>query len=749
MANYFYNTLTQERGDSADLKASIEETIDKLLSYKTTSDRPGVMLGKIQSGKTRAFVGVIAKAFDEDFDVAIVLTKNSVLLGQQTTNRLQREFSTFCKEGEIDVYYVNTFNETVLRKAQMLNKKVFVAIKNYKNVEKLIACFTEHNPELANKKILIIDDEADSGSIGYRYDKKTETVEMQTTAQRLDEFRKELTKGYFLQVTATPYSLYLQPEEIVIDDELYQPIKPAFTVLLKEHGGYIGGKFYFEDSKDNENPASNLHIGATKADIDTLCSKKKDMRIFNNVGNTDKLPIFRKAILNFMVGVAARRAQDSKAKNQPDLKVNRLPRFAFIFHIDTQKNNMTWQSDLIKQYLHFLGRMHEVSPLDFRELIKTVYEDDIKLSLEKGAALNWTNYIPTVAEVQKQVAAIMEYEDYNTYLINSDEKIINLANEEGQLKLETGLNFFVGGQVLDRGITIDNLIGFFYGRSPITSQMDTVLQHARMYGNRSKEDLCVTRFYTTEVIRDRMNKIHDIDEALRAALQKGDDHSIICIGRTQEGNIIPTSPNRLSLSDVVTLKTYKSIYPYGFKPKAATDLLRITTSVDQHLRSLSGFTNEAKKSFKFDLATFDLLIDNIHTSFSNFDEGVAMEPAQWKAIVHRLAKDFGINKVHCYVQEGRLISRYHRNGEPSDSPYTSSTDLKFAKQVIASDNSPLLMLLRQEGKTENNWTGAPFYWPILVLPELQRPLLFEWSSENQNKIKSVKKTRSKKLAPVA
>jgi len=40
---------------------------------------------------------------------------------------------------------------------------------------------------------------------------------------------------------------------------------------------------------------------------------------------------------------------------------------------------------------------------------------------------------------------------------------------------------FIGGQILDRGITIGNLIGFYYGRNPNRFQQDTVLQHSRMY----------------------------------------------------------------------------------------------------------------------------------------------------------------------------------------------------------------------------------------------------------------------------
>jgi hypothetical protein len=80
--------------------------------------------------------------------------------------------------------------------------------------------------------------------------------------------------------------------------------------------------------------------------------------------------------------------------------------------------------------------------------------------------------------------------------VNSDNEVQKLLDDNAELKLRTPCNVFIGGQILDRGITVPHLIGFYYGRSPRKMQQDTVLQHARMYGARPREDLAVTRFYT-------------------------------------------------------------------------------------------------------------------------------------------------------------------------------------------------------------------------------------------------------------
>ena len=63
-----------------------EKAVAKILKTATTSEHPGMLLGKVQSGKTRTFISILALAFDNGFDIAIVLSKNSRPLIQQTYN---------------------------------------------------------------------------------------------------------------------------------------------------------------------------------------------------------------------------------------------------------------------------------------------------------------------------------------------------------------------------------------------------------------------------------------------------------------------------------------------------------------------------------------------------------------------------------------------------------------------------------------------------------------------------------------
>src|SRR5262249_55978753 len=58
-----YEQIAKNRDDAAELIECVERTVSQLLREETSTQRPGILLGKIQSGKTRAFLGVIASAF--------------------------------------------------------------------------------------------------------------------------------------------------------------------------------------------------------------------------------------------------------------------------------------------------------------------------------------------------------------------------------------------------------------------------------------------------------------------------------------------------------------------------------------------------------------------------------------------------------------------------------------------------------------------------------------------------------------
>ena len=58
------------------------------MASDTSTKKPGILLGKVQSGKTRTFLGVMALAFDNGYDIAIILTKGTKPLTEQTLKEI-------------------------------------------------------------------------------------------------------------------------------------------------------------------------------------------------------------------------------------------------------------------------------------------------------------------------------------------------------------------------------------------------------------------------------------------------------------------------------------------------------------------------------------------------------------------------------------------------------------------------------------------------------------------------------------
>ena len=110
------------------------------------------------------------------------------------------------------------------------------------------------------------------------------------------------------------------------------------------------------------------------------------------------------------------------------------------------------------------------------------------------------------------------------------------------------LNFLVGGDILGRGLTIDDLLVTYYIREAKVSQMDTVWQHARMFGYREAY-LDYVRVYLPHRIGARFREIGEIENNLRRAMDSGEGLALIQVPyRTR-----PTRPNALEAEVPKTL----------------------------------------------------------------------------------------------------------------------------------------------------------------------------------------------------
>ena len=271
--------------------------------------------------------------------------------------------------------------------------------------------------------------------------------------------------------------------------------------------------------------------------------------------------------------------------------------------------------------------------------------------------------VPTVDQIVTALVQVLPMVNYTR--VNSEKDVLAMLDESGQLKLRTPFNIFIGGQILDRGLTIANLIGFFYGRSPKRFQQDTVLQHSRMYGVRPKEDLAVTRFYTTLDIYSAMRNIHEFDSALRENFEQGGDQAgVVFLRADPTRGVIPCSPNKILLSTVTTIRPEARFLPVGFSTDAKSRALKHVQAIDAIVQKLAPGENDPP--FLLSLKDAEAIIDHVADSLV-MDPGFSWDVKAFKASLDHLAKSNPETShrghVACLVRRNRKLGK-HPPGNP-------------------------------------------------------------------------------------
>jgi hypothetical protein len=706
----------------AEEQGCIERTVSKLLAEITDANKPGILLGKIQSGKTKTFLGIIALAFDNHYDIAIILTKPTTALAKQTCKRVTKEFADFVESDQVKVHDILELPDR-LTQFELKQKLIFVVKKQTDNLVRLSEALLTTYPQLSDKRILIVDDEADNASIGYVQDKAL-GLQLRTIAGQIDDLRRALPNASFLQVTATPYSLYLQPEDSPLPGTALAPIRPRFTELVPVHPAYVGGKFYFEDSQIENDPAAFVFKPVDGSELEVLLAEDRRRFKVEECLTHDKVAGLRGALITFITAGCLRRLQDELAQRRPK-------RFAFLFHTAASKAAHAWQESVILHFDEKLQAEAQAGSSLLRTLVQTAYDDLVKSLLASNQP------VPAFSEVWNRVLNALTGGELNIIKVNSEAQVAALLDDDGQLKLRNPLNIFIGGQILDRGITIANLIGFYYGRNPKKFQQDTVLQHSRMYGFRPVEDRAVTRFYTAPHIHRAMQRMHEADAALRDRIEtNGGDKLVHFIELDDTGRIVPCGNQKILASNITTLRSSRRILPVGFQTDYRTRLLPITESIDALLKSAGPFPNdgEAPIPYEVTLQVVFNIIDKLGPTFVDFAPGYEdrWDSAEYKAILQHLSEnspDASLRgKVLLLVRTGRNLTRTVKttsHAQFADAPDTTRTEGVIAR--AAARDIPLLMMIRQNGAEDQGWRGCPFWWPVILTPTSTRTTLFAHS----------------------
>jgi hypothetical protein len=295
-----------------------------------------------------------------------------------------------------------------------------------------------------------------------------------------------------------------------------------------------------------------------------------------------------------------------------------------------------------------------------------------------------------------------------------------LLDERAELRLRTPFNIFVGGSILDRGITIPNLISFYYGRNPRTMQADTVLQHSRMYGNRDRRDLAVTRFYTSRDVYGRLYTINEFENTLRGAFESGaHEQGVVFIQADAASRVRPCAPNKVLLSNVVAVRPTGLYLPTGFQTRPGREM----ADAERQLNPLIPPEARDKQTFvEIDRGTALHIIAIVEKTLEFSDNEFEWDAMRGLLDYYSDVIDGGNGKVLLLAETGRKLSR-EKSGDKSGLSILGGGAIR----TLVLDplrSKAALILLQQEGTTLLGWSGHRFWWPILAAPGTVAPCVF-------------------------
>lgn len=468
--------------DDEDNRQSVLQTSREILSQcsgpnEAQGGGTGLVVGYVQSGKTLSFTTVAALANDSGFGIIIVIAGMTKDLANQSYRRLLRDlgveetpFSRWAEFFEPNLDDVPRIRD-VLAEAQDAavpehdRRTVLITLKkNHARLGTLNAVLEELG-EAAHVPTLVIDDEADQASLN----NLVREGELSTTYWRLRQLRDLLPHHTFLQYTATPQAPLLI--------NLIDVLSPDFPVVVEPGPDYVGGTTFFavgshyvEDIPPNEIPTADHPLHEPPESL-------------------------VRALQLFFIGVASGRIRrDGRPRNR-SMMVH--PSRETIGHVQYH----TWVQAIRTLWIDTLSQP-EGDP-DRQQLLEQfqVEHSDIQ------ATVNDLEGFEAIARVLLQA------------IRGTDVRLINsLAQANRDIHWNRNYSWIlVGGQVLDRGFTVEGLTVTYMPRGPGVGNADTIQQRARFLGYK-RQYLGYCRVFLEATVSNSYRRYVQHEEDVRARL---------------------------------------------------------------------------------------------------------------------------------------------------------------------------------------------------------------------------------------
>lgn len=425
------------------LKRCVEPT------WAGPEDSVSLVLGRVQSGKTLSFTGVCTVAVDNKIPLIVILagTKNNLL--EQTYSRLAKDLGQIFTDEDLPVIVKNPTSRDLTAMQDRIDSfaeddglfpprtTIMVVLKHEKRIRetaRLLGAIPAASGLLF--PALIIDDEADQAGLNTLQAKADESP----VYRAIQELRTALQRHTYLMYTATPEA----PLLLATSDNL----APRTVTVLRPGAGYTGGDELF-------GPGSQFVTEIPDAEIDDAF----DATVVSPP------PSLLQALDYFMMVLC------HGANLKPQVKASML------VHPSSSKDHhekfYTWVNEYLAELKSTLGEddrsyVQDVLMAQFCEaydaLVQNAGRDEVK-PLEV--------FVSNLGSVTRNVL---------TKLVNSDTKDGITADEWRQ---NHGV-IVTGGNVLDRGYTVENLAVTYMPRGRGVGNADTIQQRGRFFGYRKK-----------------------------------------------------------------------------------------------------------------------------------------------------------------------------------------------------------------------------------------------------------------------
>lgn len=435
----------------------------KLLDYpgsESFSTR-GLVVGRVQSGKTANMTAVMAKAADRGIRFFVVLAGMTNALRNQTEERFERDLVQIDRERwtrwtDVDCEFQLPTNRAF---RYVRGFQIAVIKKNMTVLDNFVATLANTSEAILRETpFMIIDDECDQASVNTA----NSEYDMSAINERIRRILQLLPRVAFVGYTATPFANVLIDPAVNVDSEHPDDLYPKdFIFSLRQPESYFGPELLF---------------GRDLLDADEVAPDEQGLDMINIVPESESpslrpprarreefipemTPTLEDAVRYYLMATAARAYRGQSDQHS-----------CMLIHTTIYTAPHFRLRELIDGYVQGLMAKYRAGDSVLIEELKAL----------------WSRELVRVPSGRFKLDPV-GFEEMQTHLEDVLSAVeVTVENNESDTRLDfrsvVRRYIVVGGSVLSRGLTIEGLLVSYFLRT--SSQYDSLMQMGRWFGYR-------------------------------------------------------------------------------------------------------------------------------------------------------------------------------------------------------------------------------------------------------------------------